>query len=126
MPQMIQPFSSDPIVSISAGQGYSAALTEFGCVYTWGCNAEGQLGRPEGDEATPGMVEGLLRDVTVVEVSCGGEHMAGVSETGAIYCWGSNIQGQLGIGPGPADAVSEPRAVELEGAITRPAQGGGC
>ena len=69
VPQMIQPFASDPIVSISAGQGYSAALTEFGCVYTWGCNAEGQLGRPEGDEATPGMVEGLLRDVTVVEVA---------------------------------------------------------
>jgi len=118
VPQMIQPFAEDPIVAVSAGQGFSAALTEFGRVYTWGCNIEGQLGRPGGDETNPGIVHGLLEEVTVVEMSCGGEHMAGVSETGAVYCWGSNIQGQLGIGPGPADAVSEPREVALEGAST--------
>ncbi|EGB08556.1 hypothetical protein AURANDRAFT_15089, partial [Aureococcus anophagefferens] len=32
-------------------------------------------------------------------VACGEAHVLAVAEDGALYAWGSNAQGQLGLGP---------------------------
>jgi len=60
VPQCIEPFCDDQLTSISAGQAYSAALTEAGQVYTWGSNTEGQLGRREAPLEVPRVVRGFL------------------------------------------------------------------
>jgi alpha-tubulin suppressor-like RCC1 family protein len=36
--------------------------------------------------------------LTFASVSAGGDHTCGATETGAVYCWGANSNGQLGIG----------------------------
>lgn len=68
------------------GQGFCALLQDR-TVACWGANVSGQLGR--GDEAsvvesssTPARVLGLEG---IVEL----DHMCGVGEDGAIWCWGS-------------------------------------
>jgi alpha-tubulin suppressor-like RCC1 family protein len=56
--------------------------------------------------------------ITFVSVNAGGQSSCGIDRGGVLYCWGSNNDGQLGIGqgpggPGPIFAV--PQAVTLVG-----------
>ncbi|MDX6299860.1 MAG: hypothetical protein QOF53_1074 [Nocardioidaceae bacterium] len=77
--------------------GAASAATAPGVVYTWGSNSFGQLGN--GSTATtpsaPAAVAGLS---DVVDVDGGREHIAALTATGMVYTWGSNVEGQLGLG----------------------------
>ncbi|VDB93759.1 unnamed protein product [Peniophora sp. CBMAI 1063] len=66
----------DPVVHISAGTTYSAAVTQEGALYTWGEGSQSELGQGDKETSvTPGVVvrrEGGKWAATAV--SCGGQH----------------------------------------------------
>ena len=66
----------DPVVHISAGTTYSAAVTREGALYTWGEGSQSELGQGDRETSvTPGVVvrrEGGRWAAT--SVSCGGQH----------------------------------------------------
>ncbi|KZV75873.1 RCC1/BLIP-II protein [Peniophora sp. CONT] len=66
----------DPVVHISAGTTYSAAVTKDGALYTWGEGSQSELGQGERETSVvPGVVvrrEGGRWGATAV--SCGGQH----------------------------------------------------
>ena len=74
-------------------------------VYSWGTGNDGQLGVyfVQGGKTTsfsvptPQNVVGL-NGKNVVDVSCGINHSAAVTESGQVYTWGKNNYGQLGLG----------------------------
>ena len=82
-----------------AGGGHSCAVTHEGVPYCWGSNGSGQVGvRSLGTGTTtvrPVQVEGGL---TFQSITVGTQHSCGVTPAGATYCWGDNIDGQLGNG----------------------------
>ncbi|KAK1861699.1 hypothetical protein I4F81_004280 [Pyropia yezoensis] len=64
------------VAAVSAGDRHSAAVTSGGAVYTWGCGADGQLGRRPvvaGDGGRPAVVAALLPVpvVSLVLFACG-------------------------------------------------------
>ncbi|CAI5474682.1 unnamed protein product [Closterium sp. Yama58-4] len=79
--------------------GADVAL-EGGDVYSWGGNQFGQLGT--GDTAAkvfPTLLDCSDLDTRSVKaISCGARHSAAVTTDGALFVWGSNKFGQLGIG----------------------------
>ena len=82
---------------LAAGDSHMRAVIETGGVKCWGSNSYGQLG--DGQSAVrslPTNVYGLTSGFTTV-VS-GGYHSCALTETGAVFCWGSNQYGQLGDG----------------------------
>jgi alpha-tubulin suppressor-like RCC1 family protein len=82
--------------SLSAGGGYTCALSAAGVAYCWGYNGFGRLGDGTGqDQTSPVSVAGGLR---FAALSAGGLHACGVTTGGAVYCWGLNRYGQLGDG----------------------------
>ncbi|TMW60576.1 hypothetical protein Poli38472_000618 [Pythium oligandrum] len=96
------------IVKLSCGGAHTAALTDEGDVYMWGRCDSGQLGvgakwiRDAGGEgalyvSTPHRVDGFNGE-KVVQVACGAFHSAAITESGAVYIWGKEDYGMLGVG----------------------------
>lgn len=77
--------------------GSTCGVTTQGDAYCWGDNYRGELGigTPGGDSLTPVLVTGRL---TFATVRVGTYFACGVTPSGAAYCWGYNLQGQLGTG----------------------------
>jgi alpha-tubulin suppressor-like RCC1 family protein len=88
------------IVDLSAGHGYSCAVLEDGTARCWGSGQGGRLGYGNRDDvlsatkAGPVPVGGPVRDI---ETGSAGVTCA-VLESGAVRCWGQNLQGVLGYG----------------------------
>ncbi|NXR11850.1 HERC5 ligase, partial [Semnornis frantzii] len=75
------------------------SLCEGGVLFTWGKNTHGQLGL--GSQTTfvsqPQVVE-TLKGISLAQIAAGGSHNITVSLSGAVYSWGKNDFGQLGLG----------------------------
>ena len=84
------------IISVSCGEAHTAALTENGILYTWGCPQNGRLGR-NGRHDRPGKVQSLST-IPILDVSCGGYHTVALTRSGLAYTWGLGAEGRLGIG----------------------------
>jgi hypothetical protein len=109
------------LLSLSAG--HAPALAQD--LLAWGGNAYGQLGNgtfttePPYSIATPVPVTGLT---DIVAVEAGYAHSLALRSDGAVFAWGDNFYGQLGIGtfttsPFPA------RVTGLSGVVAIAARG---
>ncbi len=89
---------SSGVTAIAAGNAHTCALTTAGAIRCWGYNPHGQLGAGSSNRihATPVSVVGLVRGVTAI--AAGGFSTCALTDAGAVWCWGSDRNGQLGNG----------------------------
>jgi len=94
------PVSGDSWTAVFAGAQHTIALRDDGTLWTWGINAQGQLGiNNTSNQSTPLQV--LLAGVSGddwITVSAGGEHTIALRDDGTFWSWGNNGSGQLGKG----------------------------
>lgn len=82
-------------VSIALGAEHSCVVTDAGIVRCWGWNNDGQLG--DGSDTSHGVaVDVADLQAPVTQISAGYNHTCALTNAGAIACWGSNANGQLG------------------------------
>ena len=108
------------IAEIACGLDHCALVTTEGHVYTFGSNQNGKLGLGQSTYSkpvAPSLVEALAQ-VVIKTVSCGQEHTAAVTEDGAVYTWGLNTQGALGLGS-RVTATDTPMLMEKQGGIVQ-------
>jgi alpha-tubulin suppressor-like RCC1 family protein len=105
------------VKAISAGLFYNLALLNNGTVMAWGYNHTGQLGNGTanvGPNGTPTPVTGLTEVVSLaaaqgsMNVPRTSEHSLALTKNGAVYAWGGNEFGQLGIGTTETALVPTP------------------
>ena len=103
--------------AVATGYMHSCALAS-GKVYCWGDNSRGQLGDGTTTQRpSPVLVAGVLAGKTVTAIATGAAHTCAVAG-GAVYCWGSNVSGQLGINTsGSGTNSSVPVAALTTGAL---------
>jgi hypothetical protein len=90
------------IIEISIDNGTALALQSNGVVWAWGSNNDGQLGNGmTTNSLTPVEVHGFGNVgflSHIVAISEGTSGSFALQSNGVVWAWGSNIDGQLGIG----------------------------
>ncbi len=106
---------TDAITVIAAGARHSVALTASGSILSWGCSLRGECGTGSivPSLPTPTAVS-ALGPLKFVAIAAGMNHTMCLSDTGDVYCWGSNDQGQLG--DGTTTSSLTPKLIESLGA----------
>lgn len=92
---------------------FAVGLNTDGNIYGWGSNAKGSLGQGNTtNRSSPGAVVGGLTWQQVITTLNGG--VLGVTTAGVAYGWGSNANGQLGVG----NTVARSSPVAVLGGLT--------
>jgi alpha-tubulin suppressor-like RCC1 family protein len=96
------------VLEIDVADEFACARKSDGTVWCWGQNDVGQLGT-----GTTSLFEPLPRQVLgltdAVAIAAGADHACARRALGAIICWGSNVDAQLG--DGSTAAQPEPELV---------------
>ncbi|XP_050536005.1 probable E3 ubiquitin-protein ligase HERC4 isoform X1 [Daktulosphaira vitifoliae] len=99
-PKIVKSLGSVFIVQISCGYRHCLALTNHGELYSWGSNEFGQLGLGSNitsiNVSKPTLIKSLI-GLPISFITCGGYHSFVISKSGAVYGWGKNTFGQLGL-----------------------------
>lgn len=97
-PVQTEGFGADlQATKVFTGKNHSCALTASD-LYCWGHNYFGQrgLGVRSDFHHLPQPVPGIPGINQNTQVALGEDHTCLVLDTGAVYCWGSNSEGQIG------------------------------
>jgi alpha-tubulin suppressor-like RCC1 family protein len=109
---------STVFVQLEGAHTHTCGVAADGVAYCWGDDSSGQLGDGGSwqDTQSPSAIDVTGIDgATTFERLDGGEmHSCGLTTDGAIYCWGSDGQGQLGDG-GTAQDTFSPSAIDVDG-----------
>ncbi len=101
-PTLVTALQSTPIQQIAAGKEHCLALTRTGELYAWGKGEFGRLGLGgSGNQLAPQRLDELTGPgMEVASITAGSSFNAAVLRSGALYTWGRNDHGQLGLGGG--------------------------
>ncbi len=93
-----------PVTFLHGGMGHVVARAADGTIWTWGDNRQGQLGdaSPAPSRPTPAQVPSLP-PIRVVSAASG--YTLALDNTGRVWAWGANDNGQLGDGGNTARAL---------------------
>jgi Alpha-tubulin suppressor and related RCC1 domain-containing proteins len=85
------------VIQVSLGSVFSCALTSAGNVFCWGFNGHGELGnQTNASSSVP--VRVALPNRAFRQLAVGVSHACAIDDRDRLWCWGDNVEGQLGDG----------------------------
>ena len=96
---------------VEGGEYHSFAVKTDGTLWTWGYNAQGQLGDGTTTSRNSPVQVGAL--TTWLNAAAGFYQSVGTTTAGTLYAWGQNSNGELGLG----DTTSRSSPVQV-GSLT--------
>lgn len=90
---------SDTFASVQTGGGHSCGIVSANRrAQCWGSNSDGKLGTGADQPSSSLLPVDVQGTTEWTQLSVGSFASCGIDTGGALYCWGSNGVGQLGIG----------------------------
>lgn len=96
---------------VTCGEEFVCALRSGGDVSCWGYNNKGQLGDGSTTNRSQPVAPQVPNSVQFVDLAGGVEHACGLDQSGRLWCWGNDEDGQLGLGSGD-QTTSTPQQVK--------------
>ena len=89
---------------LASGWYHTCRVASDGHAYCWGVGANGQLGNGSTSTSAVQVPVSMaaLDGRTFTSIAAGSYHSCGLTNDGAVYCWGSNTFGELGNGSSTA------------------------
>ncbi|XP_035461636.1 probable E3 ubiquitin-protein ligase HERC4 isoform X3 [Scophthalmus maximus] len=98
VPRNIKSLSDVQITQVACGYWHSHALSRGGQVFSWGQSRYGQLGLGiKGQSVSTPQVVQSLQGIPFAQIAAGGAHSFALTLSGAVFGWGRNKFGQLGL-----------------------------
>ncbi|KAM9365582.1 putative E3 ubiquitin-protein ligase HERC4 isoform 2-T2 [Pholidichthys leucotaenia] len=98
VPRNIKSLSDVQIAQVACGCWHSHALSRGGQVFSWGQNRYGQLGLGiKGQSISTPQIIQSLQGIPFAQIAAGGAHSFALTVSGAVFGWGRNNFGQLGL-----------------------------
>uniref|UniRef100_A0A669AZ14 HECT and RLD domain containing E3 ubiquitin protein ligase 3 n=1 Tax=Oreochromis niloticus TaxID=8128 RepID=A0A669AZ14_ORENI len=98
IPRLVKRLCDHRISQVMCGNQHCVALSRDGQLFTWGQNTSGQLGLGKGEPSKlfPHPLKSLA-GIPLAQITAGGDHSFALSLSGAVFGWGKNRAGQLGL-----------------------------
>ncbi|CAJ1052444.1 probable E3 ubiquitin-protein ligase HERC3 [Xyrichtys novacula] len=98
IPRLVKRLCDHRISQVMCGNQHCIALSRDGQLFTWGQNTSGQLGLGKGESSKlfPHPLKSLA-GIPLAQITAGGDHSFALSLSGAVFGWGKNKAGQLGL-----------------------------
>lgn len=114
--------SGKTIFKISAGSTHTCAVASDSQAYCWGSDTNGELGDGGSLTAQPSPVavdtSGVLSGKTILSISSAmSSNTCAVASDNQAYCWGGDLDGQLGNGATSGNQLS-PVSVDTSGVLS--------
>jgi len=102
-PRVVEKLAGEKVVKVSCGQQQTLVLTESGAIFAFGKGENSRLGMGDSQDVPEPEENELIRDLrgagnAICDVSAGLEWGAVRTQTGGLFVWGRNGEGQLGLG----------------------------
>jgi alpha-tubulin suppressor-like RCC1 family protein len=98
VPEPVNGINTAFIASIASGDEYAAVLGTDGSVWAWGADQSGQLGNAPAGPPVTRPVNTIGAGSGITRIAAGTANMLALKSNGTVLAWGSNSEGQLGIG----------------------------
>uniref|UniRef100_A0A0V0GAN5 Alpha-tubulin suppressor n=1 Tax=Triatoma dimidiata TaxID=72491 RepID=A0A0V0GAN5_TRIDM len=110
-PHRFGPLDHVRIRAVASGcsAAHSVIITEDYKVYTLGRNEKGQLGTGDTEMRSQPYFLESMKDMNVVNASCGRNHTLLLTDRGTVYAMGDNKMGQCGVGNSNPNIMSPTR-----------------
>jgi alpha-tubulin suppressor-like RCC1 family protein len=94
------PLAGQKLTQVAAGEGFSVcAVSSASAAYCWGANDNGQLGNGnvnDSDAPVAVVTSGVLAGQKLTQITGSYISTCALAAGGAIYCWGDDVDGELG------------------------------
>ncbi|XP_078147116.1 retinitis pigmentosa GTPase regulator b isoform X3 [Centroberyx gerrardi] len=98
-PTCVKALKSEKVQLVACGRNHTIICTAQGNVYTTGGNSEGQLGLGDCEERTAfQLVKFFSSRKPIKMLAAGSNTSAALTESGQLFMWGDNTEGQTGRG----------------------------
>ncbi|XP_005105124.1 probable E3 ubiquitin-protein ligase HERC4 isoform X1 [Aplysia californica] len=100
IPKLVKSLAVHCVLQVACGNDHCIVLTNDSLVRVWGSNSYGQLGlgkNAAGKYQNIPEVVTSVKGIPVEQIAAGGNHSFLLSKSGAVYGWGRNSFGQLGV-----------------------------
>ncbi|XP_052123061.1 X-linked retinitis pigmentosa GTPase regulator-like isoform X2 [Frankliniella occidentalis] len=114
MPSCVKSLKPEKATHVACGKSHTIISTFSGKVFAFGSNMDCQLGVGDTEErVSPEEVPGLFTGEDGVRMLAAGcQHSAVLTVDGGVYVWGSNADGQLGLGDS-VTVVDTPKRIDI-------------
>ena len=86
------------VKKMCAGANYSLAIKDNGTLWGWGNNQYAQLGTNSFEVSLKTPTQEATKSNNWIDIDCGTVHSVGIKSNGTLWIWGSNDNGELGVG----------------------------
>ena len=109
VPMKVESLAGLGAVKVECGSQFSVCLTRAGYVFTWGKGDYHRLGHGSDDHVRRPRKVAALQGRKVISIATGSLHCVACTDSGEVFTWGDNDEGQLG--DGTTNAIQRPRLV---------------
>jgi alpha-tubulin suppressor-like RCC1 family protein len=119
-PSQVQMPAGVSFSSIAAGANHTCALGSDASAYCWGNDGGGQLGNGStltASQPSPSQMQ-MPTGVSFSSIAAGNSHTCAMGSDARAYCWGTDINGQLGNGTALTSNQPSPSRVQVPAGVS--------